>query len=371
MENEKFITLAIHTYDFAAQLKQLLESNNITVQLENVDIENPSMAPGVRVRIPMQQLAHALNIVESNLTPTWQNSMLAAAGLQDKILVPIDFSSSSINTCRAAFTIASRLHLHPVLMNVFATPYYDATLSLTDSFTLDMRDAEVRRHLQNTAERNMARFTQLLDRHMADGTLPSLKYSTHVCEGIPEEAILSYARQTNPTLVVMSTRNAQKKADELLGSVAAEVLDNCRFPVFTIPDCCIEHSINASPRVAFFCNVEQQDLLAMDAFMALLPNAKLDICLIPITDKMSSKLKSRLEAFTKYFAEHYPTCTFSYEMIDTTSLRMQFADIARRDNIGLLVVPNKKKNIFARLFNPGLPHRILFEGDIPMLALPV
>ena len=35
------------------------------------------------------------------------------------------------------------------------------------------------------------------------------------------------------------------------------------------------------------------------------------------------------------------------------------------------VVPNKKKNVFARFFNPTLAHKILFHADIPMMTIPV
>ena len=35
------------------------------------------------------------------------------------------------------------------------------------------------------------------------------------------------------------------------------------------------------------------------------------------------------------------------------------------------IIPNKKKNIFARLFNPSVAHKILFLTDTPMLVVPV
>ena len=40
-------------------------------------------------------------------------------------------------------------------------------------------------------------------------------------------------------------------------------------------------------------------------------------------------------------------------------------------HIDLMVVPNRKKNVFARLFNPGIAHRVLFHFDIPMMVVPV
>ena len=37
----------------------------------------------------------------------------------------------------------------------------------------------------------------------------------------------------------------------------------------------------------------------------------------------------------------------------------------------LICVPNKKRTVFARLFNPSLAHKILFRADIPMMVIPV
>lgn len=367
---DKYITLAIHTYGVAVSLKDLLEHNGIAVQLENVDIDNPAPSAGVRVRIPESSLPHALIIVEQRVAD-WRDSALAAEGYKDKILIPLDFSEASLGICRTAFIFAAKLKLHPVLMHVYATPYYDGSLSLTDTFTVDMRDAQVRRDLESAAKTAMRRFCQTLDKAMDDGDMPKLKYSTEISEGVPEEAILAYARQANPSLVVMSTRDAAKKAKELLGSVAAEVLDNCRVPVFTLPDSFALHDLTALSKAVFFCNMDQQDMLAMDEFLALFEDTKLDICLVPVSDKAGSKLRGRLDAFIRYFEEHYPLCRFRYEILDTANLRPAFETLVERDGIELLVVPNKKKNIFARLFSPGIAHRVLFEGDIPMLALPV
>ena len=41
------------------------------------------------------------------------------------------------------------------------------------------------------------------------------------------------------------------------------------------------------------------------------------------------------------------------------------------DRFDLIIVPNKKKNIFSRFFNPGVAHKVLFQTDIPMLVIPV
>jgi Universal stress protein UspA and related nucleotide-binding proteins len=38
--------------------------------------------------------------------------------------------------------------------------------------------------------------------------------------------------------------------------------------------------------------------------------------------------------------------------------------------IDMLVIGNRKRNIFARLFNPSMAHKMLFHSDTPLLVIP-
>ena len=368
---ETFITLAIHTYDYAVALRDRLVASGIEVQLENVDISNPSPAPGVRVRIPESLLPKALRIVEADAAQGASQVVERLEGLHDRILVPVDFSDSSINAVKTAFAFAHALKLKPEIMHVFATPYFDGSLSLTDNFTLDIRDTEVRKNLLDAAHDEMSRFRKKILALIGDGTLPPVKFSTTVREGLPEDVILDYTRSTPPQLVVMCTRSVKKKATQIMGSVTAEVLDACRVPVFTIPEDYNFHGFASLFPSVVFCNVDQHDLLAMDLFIRLFKSVPATIFLIPVNEKAGSKLNGRMIALRKYFADRYSGYDFICEIPSSKDLRALMHNLIEDHKINMLVVPNKKKNIFARLINPGIAHKVIFEADAPMLALPV
>ncbi len=48
-----------------------------------------------------------------------------------------------------------------------------------------------------------------------------------------------------------------------------------------------------------------------------------------------------------------------------------FKAVEQECHIDLIAMPNRKKSVFARLFNPSLAHRLLFHADIPMMVIPV
>ena len=62
----KLITIAIHTYEKAVILKTLLEKEGITAVLHNVNLIQPVVSSGVRVRIHEEDLPLALKIIESS-----------------------------------------------------------------------------------------------------------------------------------------------------------------------------------------------------------------------------------------------------------------------------------------------------------------
>lgn len=94
-----------------------------------------------------------------------------------------------------------------------------------------------------------------------------------------------------------------------------------------------------------------------------------EIFLVAVNPRVTS-LKNKIEGLADYFAENYPTSTFKALPIDLNGFREQFEQAMTQHGIQLLVVPNRRRNIFQRIFNPSVAHRILFERDIPMLALP-
>ena len=50
MEDDKLITLAIHTYEKAQIIKGILESEGIPVVIQNVNLVQPVVSSGVRIR---------------------------------------------------------------------------------------------------------------------------------------------------------------------------------------------------------------------------------------------------------------------------------------------------------------------------------
>ena len=109
----------------------------------------------------------------------------------------------------------------------------------------------------------------------------------------------------------------------------------------------------------------------MDSFLRLFKYSPSDIDVVPVNDKAGTKIYEQVKRVVNYFESHYKGTNFHSVILSHRSFREDVQSLINNHNIKLLVVPNKKKNIFARLFNPGMAHRLLFERDVPMLVLPI
>ncbi len=356
----RLITLAIHTYDHALRLKAQLQSEGIDVTLQNVNLQNPTIAPGVRVRIHEHDLPLALRIIENPqiFSPQTQTT-------NHPIIVPVDFAPHTANAIDIAFHLAAYHHTDIHLIHTYLDP--DPTnIQLTPTLTLDNTNNDLREKIRNQAQQQLQHLKQTLLTKIKNSQLPPVKITTQVLEGVPEDTITDYARTTPPYLTVMATRSAQQKKQQQIGSVTAEIIDKCAFSVLTVPD---GTTPKADPQnINILLNLEDQDILAIDTLARIITTPNPTITLIPAPQRRRSILPDRdhtpqtLQNIITYCQQNHPGYTF------TTNTKPTSQAITGTD---LLVIPNKKKNSLARLLNPGLAHQILIDSDTPMLVIPI
>lgn len=90
---EKLVTLAILTYSKAQILKNVLENEGIEACIHNVNLIQPVISSGVRIRIRESDLPRALKIIESSawLAEDVVNEEKTEEKHGKQVLIPVDF----------------------------------------------------------------------------------------------------------------------------------------------------------------------------------------------------------------------------------------------------------------------------------------
>ena len=377
--DDKFITLAIHTADHAMALKKILEAHSIEVKLQNYVASGAPIAVALKVMIHEKDLPLALKVSESLEPLSSLNLDNVITGHKGELLIPVDFNDYSLNACKVGFDLASYLQLQPVVLHAYPTPVFSPSFSLDESDTLgidnsleeEINEVEIGRDLQKQSRKKMKDLISKLHELQKQGSLPDLNFKAIMEDGVAEDVIKEYCRLYSPSLVVMVTRGQKKKGEQLIGSVTAEVLDDCKVPILSLPENCNFKEIKEIKEVIYLCNLDQHDVICIDTFMRMFEFPDVTVTLIPITEKKDKNLKAKLLNLKDYFNKIYPTAHFITAIIAQKTFMADFNHYESQRGTELIVVPNRRKNAFMRLFNPGIAHRLLFERDLPLLALPI
>ena len=373
IDTKDLITLVIHTPSHAQSLKNILESHGVHAVLEDFVSYKSPVTVAQRVKINSRDLPLAIKIIESGDGYSPAIIDMKMAGMSGNLLIPVDFSDSSKLAVEVGFKLAKRMGIHPVVMHSYVAPVFTQPQVFGQSFedidTITENQEAVDMH--NIAASSLTDFKNKIKDWQKAGEIPDVKFSVSLQEGVAEEAILEYCKAAPPQLVVMSTRGVSKKEEELIGSVTAEVLDSCRVPLFTVPENCSIKSIEGITELLMICNLDQHDIITVDALMRMFDYPECTITLVPAVQRKNARVKDKLEALAAYFKSNYQMAKFEAVVPDSVDYRSEIDNIINTRNVQLLIIPNKKTNIFSRIFRPTLAHKCLFERDMPMLVIPV
>ncbi len=369
---DKLVTLAIHTDEKARILKDVLESENIEVHINDVDIDNPSVSAGVRIRIKESDLPKALSVVESrHLFSYDEDETYRTDDGRKRILVPVDFSDYSLKACKLAFNMARDMNAKVKILHVYFNPYYPTALPMAEAFAYQGKEEKEFQSIIGKVKENIQKLCNTIDQKVSEGEFPPINYSYVLREGLPEEEIVTFTKEYKPAIIVMGTRGKDQKDADLIGSVTAEVIEMTHVPLIAIPENTPFADMNEVNHIAFLTNFSQRDLVSFDLMAKLLePFHNIKISLAHITVKKGDKWDEiKLAGIKDYFSKQYPKLDLDYKLIDTNDMLKSLDEYIRNDHIQILALTTSKRNIFARMFSPSISRKMLFHSDTPLLVL--
>lgn len=371
---DKLVTVAIHTYERALILKGILEAEGIEAFLYNVNLIQPVISAGVRVRIKESDLPAALKLIEDlqfdeETLIEEENNAHEDIHINKTILVPIDFSGYSKKALQLASNMAWKNGCSMVLLHTYYSPFYSGGMPISDAFAFDETNDEALRAQMKRMHKSMEDLSDWLKAAFKEGDLPEVPFISKFREGVPEEQILLYAKKHKPMLIIMGTKGQGANDLDVMGTVTADVLDRSRFPVFAFPENTPFERFDEIRQIAFVTRFEQRDLVAFHSMVNLLKVFSYKIYFIHMTNEGDKWDEVQLSGIKEYFKKQYPEIESSYCVIRGDNLVDGLNDFIQERKIDVLALPAQRRNLFSRLFNPSIAHKVLFHTDTPVLVL--
>jgi len=365
--DDKLVTVAIHTYERAVIIKGILETEGIEVCLHNVNLIQPVISAGVRVRINEVDLPAALKILENLNFPDEVEA--ATTPISPYVLVPVDFSAYSLKAARLAIKLAADMDAGVTLLHTYYSPIYAGGLPISDAFVFDEHNEEaMHKQIQHMHE-SMDALEAQLKADMEQKKLPEVPLTIKFREGVPEEQILTYSKKRPPRLIVMGSHGKGSKEDDLLGSVTADVIERSRVPVFAFPADMAFESMAECKHIGFITQFDQRDLVAFDAFMQLMKPYSFKVYFLHMSTDPDAWDEIKLNGIKAYFSRQYPDMESAYCMIKGDGLINSLNEFIQERTLDMVVLTAQKRNIFSRLFNPSLANKMLFHSNTPVLVI--
>lgn len=370
---DKLVTLAILTYTKAQILKNVLENEGIETYIHNVNQIQPVVSSGVRVRIKESDLPRALKITESSV---WLSESVVGEKYpklendSKKVLIPVDFSNYSMKACEFGFNFAKAYGAEVILLHVYFTPIYASSLPYGDVFNYQVSDEEMVKNVLHKVHDDLNALSDKVKAKIASGEFPDIKYTCVLREGIPEEEILRYNKEQRPQIIIMGTRGKNQKDIDLIGSVTAEVIERSRTTVLAIPENTPFNRFSEVKRIAFLTNFDQRDLIAFDSFINGLKPFHFSVSLIHLSDTKDTWNEIKLAGIKDYFQKQYPELEIYYDdVVVSDDFLNSLENYISNNKIDIIALTSYKRNIFSRLFNPGIARKMIFHSDTPLLVI--
>ena len=187
---EKLVTLAILTYSKAQILKNVLENEGIEACIHNVNLIQPVISSGVRIRIRESDLPRALKIIESSawLAEDVVNEEKTEEKHGKQVLIPVDFSDYSMAACEFGFNFAAKIQAEVVLMHVYFSPVYMPSLQYaTENYGLPMEHELGIKSMLDSIHEQLNNLINSIKERIQKGELPDVGEVDITERVIPQE----------------------------------------------------------------------------------------------------------------------------------------------------------------------------------------
>ena len=279
----------------------------------------------------------------------------------EKILVPIDFSDTSIKALMYGAEIASKSNAVIYLLHVVQPPpvsYSD--IPLPNAYLNEVQLSDAYERMEKLKKDVLL-------------TKPNLGLSYIVLEGDVVSTITDFVTVKDCDLIVMGTHGTTGFKGLIWGSVTAKTLTLSPVPVIAVPN---DYLLSEPLKILLATNrFEENPALIEPVFqIAKIFNAAVNVMVFIDKDNASAveylEAGRNIDKYRNLLQKRYPGTLIKSELIDGSDFGNALALYEGREEIDLIAMITYPKDIFEKLARKTITKKITMHSRIPVLAIP-
>ena len=369
--SNKLVTVAtLEHINQAVMIKSWLDSAGIESYIldQGISVEAAAQLEGqVELQVCEIDVSKALEVIGNGNIPDNQKIELTTFDNQliNKILVPVDFSSYSLNAACYAAHVAQQKGADITLIHVYFNPITNP-ISYDHFYSFPANVAETLNEIVENADELMKEFRVKLNTYMADNELSNIQIKTEVIGGIAEEAILDFAQIGHFDLMVVGIRG-KDSLENWFGSFMAEIINKSTIPVLAIPGPAI-YNKSMYKRLMYATNFDKSDGIAIQKLIEIARPLETHITIVHIDETSENPfLNFDLAHFKERYVGNVGPVEMDFDLIVNKNRSRGIENYIIDKKIDVIAITSHKRNILTSLFRPSLTKELLFRLEIPML----
>lgn len=265
------------------------------------------------------------------------------------IFLPTDFSSKSENAMKYVVDMYQNEPMHYVLIHSYDIPYQPNEVII--SSILETLKADVEKNLQIQEEKLRSMFHKegnAITRRMGVGSVVDM---------------INYNEDMDPDFVVMGTRGKSRTpGGYVIGSNTIQVIKSVDVPLFAIPEGC---SYSPLQNIVFGSDLKALSEEVIKPLNRVLDRTNANLTVVHVGDISDDSREQSIRELDQLMGDRMT----SFVQINSSEIVEGLRRTARDSQADLLVLVDRKRNFFQRIFHKSVTQKMGWKTEIPMLVL--
>jgi nucleotide-binding universal stress UspA family protein len=258
-----------------------------------------------------------------------------------RILVPTDFSKTSLNAIDYAAGLCKELGAEMLLLNVMHVPAIDPSMAMNGLMEIEKKESF--KKLNDLAEK-------VILEH-------AMEVSVFSKFGLGSDVIVAEAEESEAFLIVMGTNGASGMLDKMLGSVSNAVAKKSEVPVLVLPG---NSSYVTMNKVVFAYDYKEKISTEMEFVHELNAKNNVQIDVISVEPDEDKGLYSEEIILDENGVKEVS--------IWASSVTIGISQYVKKEEVQLVAVKRHHRNFIEELFHKSTTKELLNNGEIPLLV---